>query len=93
MQIAQPWPLKRMSLTLPMVHHQGHLQVVATLRVLPARLVGRRSQRAEMAWRALVVHHHLLVEVEFGGGFCGHCSTFKACATPASRRSTSAWVL
>ena len=36
---------------------------------------------------------NVLVEVKLGGGFGVHLSTFMACATPASRRSTSACVL
>ena len=74
-------------------HVQRHLQVVATDRVLAARLVRGRRQRAEVARRALVVHHHVLVEVEFGSGGLIHCSTFSARATPDSKRSTSACVL
>ena len=65
------------------------IDVIAALRVVPTRLVGRRGQRAEVARRALVFDHHLLVEL-FGGT---HRSTSSACATPATRRSTSSCVL
>ena len=74
-------------------HVHRDLQVVTTARVLAARLMRGCRQRAEAARRALVVHHHVLVQVEFGCREVTHRSTFSARSTPASRRSTSAWVL
>jgi len=67
-----------------------HLHVVAALRVAPARLVRRRGQRPEMPRRTLVLDDHLLIELFRGAA---HRRISSACATPATRRSTSSCVL
>ena len=77
---------------------QLHREVVAALRVGAARAVAGVRQVAKVAWSAFVLHHQFLVQVVFSAAQGGvqvrvHLNTFKARATPATRRSTSVGVL
>lgn len=78
---------------------QLNFQIVAALRIVATRFVRRFGELAEAARRTLVLDDELLVERALrvggdGGGFDRiHLNTFSACATPATRRSTSSCVL
>src|SRR5690554_3005344 len=74
------------------VDPQLDLDVVAALGIGAASLVGGRLHGAEVARRALVLEHQLLVQVGKGVAFA-HARTFSAAATASTRRSASSSVL